>query len=179
LAAQHGGPCCQWRAAWDPTLCIVRIDEQLGGADSIAALSMDSQERCRTFQIQRGDTRWAVFSSPKGLVRRASARELAPGVSILSKSESFPIPPSKGCAYVNPGAEAEIEATPYWLQQTAFEPPDTPPGRAVPAPKPSPRPIPCRPTARFPQPNQGPRKGHPACNQAGWRRGGFRIYRQR
>ena len=60
----------------------------------------------------------------------------------------------------------------------AVENPDNFPGRAMPAPKPSIRPIPCRPPARFPQPNLAPRKGHPNCNQARWN-GGYRIYRRR
>lgn len=156
-------------------LCVLVIDGAMGRA-SFAALVPDLEE-CLTLQARRGDVAYAFFRQPAGMKRIASARKLALGVSILGDGAGFDVPPTGGAAWINPGAE--IEALPYALRELlAFENPDNPPGRAMPAPKPSSRPVPCRSTVRFPQPNQGPRNGHPACNQAPWR-GGYRIYRQR
>ena len=120
----------------------------------------------------------AFFRWPEGLVLRASARKLAPGVRILgqSQSDSCIIPPSGGYVWLN--SWAEIEAVPFALRELAFEEPDSSPGRAISALKPPPRPVPRRPTAPFPQPKQGLRKGYPDCGQAGGH-GGFRISRRR
>jgi len=74
----------------------------------------------------------------------------------------------RGAARVNPGAE--IEALPYVLRELlASDLPDSPPGRALPAPKPSsPCPVPCRFTVYFPRHSKAPRRGHPVSD---WRRG--------
>jgi hypothetical protein len=153
-------------------LCVLVLDGTVGKA-SFAALVPDLEE-CLTLQARRGDAVYAFFRLPSG-TKRIASRKLAPGVSILG--ESCIVPPAGGAVWMNPGAE--IEALPYALRELlAVENPDNFPGRAMPAPKPSIRPIPCRPPARFPQPNLAPRKGHPNCNQARWN-GGYRIYRRR
>ena len=109
---------------------------------------------------------YAFFRQPAGMKRIASARKLAPGVSILGDGESCIVPPFGGAVWLNPGAE--IEELPFALRQLlASEDPDTTPGRAIPAPKPPSRPAPCRPAARFPQPNPAPQKGHPICGPRG------------
>jgi hypothetical protein len=132
-------------------------------------------EECLTLQARCGDVVYAFFRQPAGM-KRVASRKLAPGVNILGDGESCIVPPFGGAVWLNPGAE--IQELPFALRQLlAPEDPDTTPGRAIPLPKPSPRPAPCRPAARFPQPNQAPRKGHPVCGQAGWR--GYRICRQR
>jgi hypothetical protein len=155
-------------------LCVLVLDGTVGKA-SFAALVPDLEE-CLTLLARRGDVVYAFFRQPAGMKRIASARKLAPGVSILGDGESCIVPPSGGAAWINPGAV--IESLPYALRELlAVENPDNFPGRAMPAPKPSPRPVPCRPAARFPQPTQASRKGHPVCGQAGWR--GYRICRQR
>lgn len=171
-------PVQDWRVALGPSsLCVLQFDGETARR-SFAALVPDLDE-CFTLQARRGDmTRWiAFFRWPEGLVLRASARKLAPGVRILGQGGSCVIPPSGGYVWLNPGAE--IEAVPCPLRELAFESPDGSPGRAMSAPKPSPRPVPCRSTARLPQPTQDLRKGYPVCGQAGWRRGGFRISSRR
>jgi len=148
-------------------LCVLVLDGTVGKA-SFAALVPDLEE-CLTLQARRGDVVYAFFRQPAGMKRIASARKLAPGVSILG--ESCIVPPFGGIAWINPGAE--IEALPNALRELlAIENPDDFPGRAMPAPKPSPRPVQCRPAVRFPQPNRAPRKGHhPVCGRADWRCG--------
>lgn len=169
-------PVHEWRVALGPSsLCALQFDGETA-RKSFAALVPDLDE-CFTLQARRGDmTCWvAFFRWPEGLVLRVSARKLAPGVRILGQGDSCILPPSGGYAWSN---FSEIEAVPYPLRELAFEAPDSSPGQAMSAPKPSPRPVPCRPIARFPQPKQGLRKGYPDCGQAGWR-GGFRISRRR
>lgn len=172
VAAQ---PLWGYRLALGPSgLCVLILEGAVGRA-SFAALVPDLEE-CLTLQARRGDAVCAFFRQPAGMKRIAAARKLAPGVSILGDGESCIVPPFGGAAWMNPGAE--IEVLPYALHELlAVENPDNFPGRAMPAPKSSPRPVPCRRAARFPQPNQAPRKGHPVCGQAGWR--GYRICRQR
>lgn len=138
LAAEHG-PCCDWRVAVDPSLCSLRIDGK-AGRDSVAALSQYDQDECLTLQAYRGDTVWAFFRRPQGLVLCAAAKHLAPGLSVLAEGDSCPIPSLSGCAH-------EISAVPYWLRGFAFETPDNPPGKAAPLPASSPRPAPCRSAA--------------------------------
>src|SRR5271165_2096607 len=143
-AAAH--PVFEWRVAvGQSTLCILRLNGPLG-RESFAGLVPDLDE-CLTLQASRGDTVWAFFRWPKGLVLRASAGRPAPGVSILGEGSCI-IPPSGGCTWLNPWGE--IEAVPYALRELAFETPDSSPGRTAPAPKPSPRPAPCRSTPQFP-----------------------------
>jgi hypothetical protein len=109
--------------------------------------------------------------------RILSERKLAPGVTILGDGDSCIVPAFGGAVWVVPGAE--IEALPYALRELlTSENPDNPPERAMPLPNPPSRPAPCRPLTRIPQPNNGARKGHPVCGQAGWCRG-FRISRRR
>lgn len=166
----HHFQLCTWRVAIGPShLCVLQVNGPIGRA-SIEALSRDQGE-CLTLWSQRGDMAWAFFRWPTGLVLRASAKKVAPGVRILGPGESCPVPPSVGCAWSNPWAE--IEAVPYWLRERAFEPPECPPGRAVTVPEP-PRPARCRSTPRLERPLRGARKGYPTCNQAEWR-SGFRI----
>ena len=168
--------CRGLRIALGPSgLCVLILDGAVGKA-SFAALVPDLNE-CRTLQARCGDKAYAFFRQPTGMKQIAGVRKLAPGVSILGNS--CIVPPSGGAVWVDP--RAEIEALPYALRQLlAPEDPDTTPGHAIPAPKLPSRPAPCRPAARFPQPNQGGQgKGHPVCDQAGWRRGGYRICRQR
>ena len=176
LSAAATQPQLGHRAALGPSgLCVLVVDGVVGRA-SLAAMTPDL-DGCFTLQARCGDKAYVFFRQPAGMKRILAARKLAPGVSILGDGESCIVPPFGGAVWVVPGAE--IEALPFALRELlASEPPDSPPGRAMPAPKPSPRPVPCRSTVRFPQPNQGPRNGHPACNQAPWR-GGYRIYRQR
>lgn len=166
---------CDWRVVVDPAYCFLRIDGQVG-RNTVAALSQDDQVASLTLQAYRGDTVWAYFRRSKGLVMLASARQLAPGLSILADDDSCPIPPSGGCAFVNP--LAEIEAVPFWLRELAFESADNPPGKAAPVPASSPLPSRCRLAARFVKPQRDTRKRYPICDQAGWR-GGFRISRRR
>jgi hypothetical protein len=172
-ASPAAHPVCEFRIAIGPSrLCVVQLDGHAGRKQFAAVL--DGADECHTLQARRGDLVYAFFLQPAGMKVMGSAK-LAPGVSILG--ESCIVPPFGGTAWINPGAE--IEALPNTLRDLlAVENPDNFPGRAMPAPKPSIRPIPCRPPARFPQPNLAPRKGHPNCNQARWN-GGYRIYRLR
>jgi len=173
LAAEHG-PCREWRAVADPWLCVLRIDGAAGGNSSVSTLSLGSQEDCHTLLARCGDIAWAFFKFPKGFVRRSAARDLPPGLSILSAGRSCPIPLLSGdlCA------EIEIMPVPFWLRELAFAPLDSPPGKAAPVPVSSLRPGQCRPPARFAERQGNTRKGYPGCGQAGWR-GGYRISRRR
>lgn len=173
LAAEH--PSHHWHAAVAASrLCVIRLDG-IGGRAWFTAQSEDADECC-TLSVTRGEIVWAIFRLPVGLVRRASASLLAPGVRILTDGESFPLPPTGGSAWADPWAE--IEAVPYWLRRIAFEPPDTPPAKAMPGPLRSDRAVSCRSLARFEKPRRSFRKGHPSCDQAGWH-GGFRVSRRR
>jgi hypothetical protein len=168
-------PLWGYRLAVGPSgVCILILDGAVSRA-SFAALVPDSDE-CRTLQARCGDKTYAFFRQPTGLKRIASQSKLAPGVSLLG-GESCIVPPSGGAVWVDAGAE--IEALPYALRELlASENPNGPPGRAMPAPKPSTRPAPCRPTTPIEKPRRDLRKGFPTCNQGGWQ-GGYRIYRQR
>ncbi len=157
-------------------LCIWRLDGRVG-VTSFASIAPELDEYLTTLQAHCGGAVYALFWQPAGMKRIITPRELAPGVTILGTETGFDVPPAGGAVWLNPGAE--IEALPYVLRELlASEPPDNPPGLVVPARKPSPRPVPCKSTERFPQPNRDLRKGHTNCNQARWN-GGYRIYRQR
>lgn len=177
LQAIAARPFWGYRLALGPSgLCVLILDGAVGRG-SLAALVPDLDD-CSTLQARCGDKAYAFFRQPTGMKRIAGARKMAPGVSILGEGESCILPPSRGAVWVNHPGVAEVETLPYALRQLlAPEDPDTTPVRAIPAPKLSPRPAPCRPAARFPQPNQALRKGHPICGQAGWR-GGYRISRR-
>jgi hypothetical protein len=176
-ASPAAHPVCEFRIAIGPSrLCVVQMDGHAGRKQFAAVL--DGAGECHTLQARRGDVQaWAYFRWPKGLVLRAAARKLEPGVSVLGPGDSCIVPPSCGSSWVN-AAWAEIDTLPYALRAVAFESPDNHPGRAMPVPKPCPCPVPCRSTNRFPQPNQGlrpdkaPRRGYPVC-------GGYRISRRR
>lgn len=173
LAAEH--PACIWRAAIGPSrLCVVRLDGMQGRA--WFAAKNEDQTDCRTLSVTRGDAVWAIFHWPEGLVLRESAKAPATGVRILADGDSFPIPPSGGSAWTDPWAE--IEAVPYWLREIAFEPQNCPPGKAVPVPSRSTRPVPCRSVARPEPPRCSVQRGYRSCNQGGWK-GGFRVSRRR
>jgi hypothetical protein len=159
----------EWRVAIGPSsLCVLQLAGP-EGRSSYAALSQDEGE-CFTLQAHRGDTAWAFYRSPKDLVLRKTAKELAPCVRILVDGDSCVVAPFR-----NPWAE--VEAIPHWLRDLAFKAPDTPCGKAVPVPALPHRPAPCRSRVRFENPKRGVRKGYPNCSQAGWR-GGYRISRQ-
>lgn len=167
-------PLCEWRIAIGPSsLCVLHLDGPVG-RNSFAALIQEHGEDLSTLQAHRGDTAWAFFRWPKGLVLRATAKRLAPGVRVLAGMDSCILVP-----FSNPWAETE--AVPSWLQELAFEAPDNSPGKAAPMPPaPSPRPIPCRrPAPHFVKPRRDRQKGYPICGQAAWRRGGFRIPQRR
>jgi hypothetical protein len=171
LAAEN--PRCAWRAT-SSRFCILRLQGPEGRA-WFAAKNSD-QDDVRTLSAVRGEIIWAVFQWPVGLVLRRSCNELAAGVRILITGESFPIPPSRGCIWVNPWAE--IEAVPYWLREFAFVPPDGPAGKKAVPPSRSVCPSPCRLVARIEPRPSAARKGYPSCNQAGWK-GSFRVSRRR
>lgn len=145
-SAEHG-PCCEWRVAVDPSLCILQIDGQ-AGRNSVAALSQYDQDECFTLQACRGNTTWVFFRRPKNLALRASAKNLAPGVSVLADGDSCPVPASSESA-------PDISAVPHWLRVLAFESPDNTPGKAAPVPASSPRPTPCWRAARSSKPQWG------------------------
>lgn len=156
-------------------VCVLVLTGAIGRA-SFAALVPDLDE-CLTLQARSGDQVYAFFRQPPGLRRVASKKNLARGVDLLGDGESCMLPPFAGASWVNVGAD--IEALPYGLRELlASEDPDGPPRLAVPKPKPSTRPAPCRPTTQFEKPCRSRRKGFPTCNQGGWS-GGYRIYRQR
>ena len=165
FAAEY--PLCGWRVAVGPSsLCILRLQGQ-EGRSSFVALSADQGE-CLTLQAHQGDTAWAFFRWPTGLVLRTSGTKLALGMRILRERDSCIIPPSSNCVFLNPWGE--IDAIPSWLRELAFETPDSPPGIARPIPAFSPPPVPCRSKAHFGK-HRGVRKGYPTC-QTGLR-GGF------
>ncbi len=165
------------RLALGPSdLCVLILEGALGRA-SFAALVPDLDD-CRTLQARRGDAAYAFFRQPAGMKRIASARMLAPGVSLLGDGMNCIVPPSGGAVWANLGTD--IEALPYPLRELlvlASESPDSPPGRAMPVPKPSsPRLVPCRSTVYFPaRPDKTSRRGNPVCGQCG----GYRISRRR
>jgi len=163
LATEYGSPCREWRVRVDPSLCVLRVDGQVG-RNSVSVLSQHDQEEHDTPQAYRGDTVWTFFRKPKGMLRRASVRKLASGVSLLSDGDSCPVP-------VSSERNSDIRAIPNWLRELAFEAPDTSPGTSAPVPASSPRPVPCRPAAHFLKPRKGARKCYPGCDHAGWRRG--------
>jgi len=140
LAAAY--PPCGWRVAVGPSsMCILQLEGEVG-RNSFAALNQDQGE-CVTLQACQGDTAWAFFRWPTGLVLRTSGTKLAFGMRILRERDSCPIPPSSYCAYLNPWAE--VDAIPSWLRDLAFETPDGPPRNAIPIPALSPRPVPVAP----------------------------------
>jgi hypothetical protein len=174
LAAMY--PLSSWRAAVGSSgYCVVRMNAQ-NGVTWFAAKCQEHGVDCPTLTAVSGDMVWAIFRWPKNLVLKASAKWLPSGVSVLHEGDSFPVPPSTGCKWAN--AWADLEATPYWLEELAFDSPDNPPAEFVPAPSPFPRPAACRSTTRFDRPHRGTKKGYPTCDQAGWR-AGFRISRRR
>lgn len=168
-------PLWGYRLAIGPSgVCILILDGAVGRA-SLAALVPDLDE-CHTLQARCGDTVYAFFRQPAGIKRIASRRKLVRGVTLLGDGESSTVPPF-GAVWVDAGAE--IEALPHALRELlASEDPDSSPGRVMSAPKPSPRPVPCRPKTLFEKPPRCMRKGVPTFNQGGWK-GGYRIYRQR
>lgn len=173
LAAMY--PLCAWRAAIGSSrLCVVRLEEPVGRA--WFAAKSENQGDCRTLSDTRGATVWAIFRWPAGLVLRAPGKSLAPGVRILTDGDSFPIPPSRGCAWVNPWAE--IEEVPHWLWTEAFVEPDSPPKRSAQAPTTLLRPLPCRSRTRVEKPHHSTRSGYSNCYQATWR-WGWHVYRRR
>jgi hypothetical protein len=102
-------PGCGWRVALGPSsLCIF---EKSGPQQvySLAAFN-EHEENCLTLQAERGDTQWAFFTWPKGLVLRMSARKLLTGARILGPGDSCLIPPTGGSHYIN--AWADVEAVP-------------------------------------------------------------------
>ena len=164
-----------WRVAIGPSgLCVLRTDGPVGRS-SLAVLTED-QADCSTLCARRAETTWANFRLPSGMVLRAKARRLAPGVTILGDGESYPVAPSEGCSWANPWAE--IEAVPFWLLELAFEPPSSPPGKALQVPSPSPRAGRSRFHEQPANPPHGPRKGYAICDQAGFHRG-YRVCRRR
>lgn len=173
FAAEY--PSCEWRVAIGPSsLCVLQVVDP-EGRNSFAALRQDHGE-CLTLQSRCGDTVWAFFRWPAGLVLRASAKKRTPSLRILADGDSCPLPPSRGCIYVNPWEE--VQAVPCWLRELWFEAPDDPPGKTVPVPAPSPCPAPHRPDAHLPKPHRNTRKGYPACGHAPLARG-YRISRRR
>ncbi len=168
-------PLWGYRVAVGPSgLCVWHVGGPVGRA-SFASLVPDLDE-CFTLQVRRGDSAWAFYRWPKGLVLRTSARKLASGVSIIGESDSCIVPPSGGAVWEN--LCAEIEALPHSLRELAFETMDTPPGCLAPSPTPSPRLLPCRSVAHFEKPHRGTRKSYPIHGQAGCREG-YRISRRR
>ncbi len=169
-------PLWGYRLAIGPSgVCVLVLDGAVGRA-SFAALVPDLDE-VLTLQARCGDKAYAFFRQPSGLMRIAFQRKLARGVILLGDGESCIVPPFGGAAWVNAGAE--IEAFPHALRELlAAENPDSPPGRAIPAPKAPARQVPCRPTTPVEKPRRDMRKGFPTCNQGGWQ-GGYRIHRQR
>jgi hypothetical protein len=173
LGAEY--PFSLWRVALGPSnLCVLRVDGFQGRA-SLVTLSLHEEDTL-TLREQRGEMVWAFFRHPRDLKLRASARKLAPGIAVLAKGESCPIPPSGGSKWLNPWAE--IEEVPFCLRQLAFESPDDPSGKASLVSVQLPRRAPCRPVRRIEQPHGRAQNGYPNFNQAGWNRG-FRPSRRR
>ncbi len=167
-------PDCGWRVALGPSSLFIIEKSGPPAARSLAAFSGD-EEDCFTLQAERGDTRWAFFTWPKGLVLRTPTRKLLMGVRILGPGDSCPIPPTGGSHYINPWAD--VEPIPRWLLELAFEDPDDSPQSPVRRAGQSPRPVPCRPRRPVSVPPSCGRKGFPGQSQAGLRRG-FRIHRR-
>lgn len=166
-----------YRLAIGPSgVCVLILNGAIGRT-SFDALVPDLDE-CLTLQARCADAVYAFFRQPAGLKQIASKRKLAPGVSLLGEGESCIVPPFGGAFWIDTGAD--IEALPYGLRELlASENPNGSSGCAMPAPKPSTRPVPCRPTTPLEKPQRGMRKGFPTCNQGGGWQGGYRIYRQR
>jgi hypothetical protein len=164
-------PLWGYRLALGPSgLCVL---EAVGRASASLAPDLDD---CLTLQARRGDVVYAFFRRPAGTRVMGSTR-LESGVRLLGDGQSCIVPPFGGAVWVDP--HAEIETLPYALRELlGLEPPDSPPGRAMPAPKSFPRPAPCLPTERLVHRHREVRKGFSNCNQARWN-GGYRIYRQR
>ena len=174
LASEYAS--CAWHAAAGMSrFCVVRVDGMRGAA--WFAAKNDGLDNCCTLSVVRGDIAWGVFQWPAGLVLRAWAKALAPGVRILADGDSFPVPPSGGATWANL-REPLIESVPYWMRELAFEPPDSPLGKEAPAPSRHDHPEFSRSFARLETFDSSVRKGHPSCNQAGWK-GGFRVSRCR
>ena len=165
VAAQ---PLWGYRLALGPSgLCILVLDGAVGRA-SFATLVPDLEE-CPTLQARRGDVMYAFFRQPVGIKVTGSAK-LAPGVSILGDGESWIVPPAGGMAWVNPNTE--IETLPHSLRLLlGLKPPDNTPGCTMPAPKPFPRPSPCRSTESLLQRHRAARRGFSNSNQARWNSG--------
>jgi hypothetical protein len=164
-----------WHVAIGPSgLCVV----EMAGAEAKASLTAMSQgqEDCLTLRVERGGMTWAFFWWPSGLVLCNPPKRLPSGVRILGDGDSCPVPPSPSCRWANPWAE--IEAVPVWLRELVFENPGGPPGKAVLAPTPAQRPVPCRSLSRFEKRHRRAEKGFPICDQAGFR-GGYRLCRRR
>jgi hypothetical protein len=172
FAAEYPG--CEWRVAVGPSsLCVL----EMTGPEckrSLAALSREEEE-CFTLRAERGDTLWAFFTWPGGLVLRRSARKLLGGARILGAGGSCVIPPSGGSLYINPSAE--VEPIPLWLRELAFQNPDSPPKQFAPQPAHSPRSVPSRSGPPLTRPLWAVRKGFPGQSQAGLGKG-FRIHRR-
>lgn len=169
LSAAAPQPLWGYRLALGPSgLCVLELD----GRTSLASLVPDLDD-CITLRARRGDVMYAFFRQPVGMKVIASAKP-ALGVSILGHGAGFDVPPTGGSAWINPGTE--VETLPYALRELlGLEPPDSPPGCAMPAPKPSP-PVPCRSTVYFPaRSDKAPHQVNPVCG----RRGGYRISRRR
>jgi len=167
LAAEYY-PLCGWRIVVGPTLFIVELDGP-HGRNSYMALAQEQSE-CLTLQASVGDAALAFYRRRKGLELRASARKMAPGVRIFADGDSCVIGP-----FSNPWAE--VETVPYWLQDLAFETPDTPRGKAAPLHVLSHRRVRCQTRSQFKNPQLGTRKSDPVSGHAGGR-GGFRISRR-
>lgn len=167
-------PLWGFRLALRPSgLCVV----ELGRSRESASLASDLDD-CLTLQARRGDVVYAFFRQPAG-TRVMGSTKLESGVRLLGDGESCIVPPFGGAVWVDP--HAAIETLPYALRELfALDPPDSPPGRAMPAPTRSPRrgPAPCRSTVYFQRPDKTPRRGHPVCGRADWR-GGYRISSRR
>jgi hypothetical protein len=168
-------PLRMWRAAVRSSGHFIVRMNGLGRAWFVAKCQ-EQEVDCLTLTAVSGDMVWAIFRLPENLVLRASSKVLPSGVSVLDEGDSFPVPPSSNCSWVN--AWADIEAVPYWLRELAFESPDNSPGKIAPAPSPFTRPTACRSTTRFDKPHRGTKKGFPTCNQTGWR-AGYRISHRR
>jgi hypothetical protein len=165
-------PLWGYRLALGPSgLCVLESDDRAS-----ASLAPDLDD-CLTLQARRGHVAYAFFRQPAE-TRVIGSTKLESGVRLLGDGESCIVPPFGGTLWVD--SHAEIEPLPYVLRELfALDPPDNPPGRAMPAPKLSPRrQAPRRPTEYFQRPAKIPRGGHPVCGRADWR-GGYRISSRR
>jgi hypothetical protein len=133
-----------------------------------------------TLLARRRDVAWAFYKSPKGFIRRSAARDLAPGLSIVSAGHSCPIPLLSGRIFGDLCAEIEIMPVPFWLRELAFAPLDSPPGKTAPVPASSRRTGQCRPAARSYPSRRGTRARAIRCAAKPDRgHGGYRISRRR